>query len=130
MNHFLYKLIPPRPTFDRDTSESERAIMGRHIDYWQDLTDSLTRILTGFALAAVLGGAVGTAIARSPLVSDLLGPVLEVCRPIPAIALVPVAILMFPSNEQGIVFITFTAARILLAFRWNAAADRRGGYRL
>ena len=31
-------------------------------------------------------------------------------RPIPAIALVPVAILLFPSNEQGIVFITFTAA--------------------
>ena len=31
-------------------------------------------------------------------------------RPIPAIALVPVAILLFPSNEQGIVFITFAAA--------------------
>ncbi len=78
--------------------------------YWQDLTDSLTRILTGFALAAVLGVVVGTAIARSPLASDLLSPVLEVLRPIPAIALVPVAILLFPSNEQGIVFITFTAA--------------------
>ncbi|WP_254885626.1 ABC transporter permease [Streptomyces sp. NA02950] len=78
--------------------------------YWQDLTDSLTRILTGFALAAVLGVAVGTAIARSHLASDLLSPVLEVLRPIPAIALVPVAILLFPSNEQGIVFITFTAA--------------------
>ncbi|WP_328671622.1 ABC transporter permease [Streptomyces sp. NBC_00322] len=78
--------------------------------YWQDLTDSLTRIVTGFALAAVAGVAVGTAIARSRLVADLLGPVLEVLRPIPAIALVPVAILLFPSNEQGIVFITFTAA--------------------
>ncbi|MGW7072710.1 ABC transporter permease [Streptomyces sp. NPDC054855] len=78
--------------------------------YWQDLTDSLSRILTGFALAAVAGVAVGTAIARSRLAADLLGPVLEVLRPIPAIALVPVAILLFPSNEQGIVFITFTAA--------------------
>lgn len=78
--------------------------------YWQDLTDSLTRIVTGFALAAVAGVAVGTAIARSRLAADLLGPVLEVLRPIPAIALVPVAILLFPSNEQGIVFITFTAA--------------------
>jgi NitT/TauT family transport system permease protein len=78
--------------------------------YWQDLTDSLTRIVTGFALAAVVGVAVGTAIARSRLAADLLGPVLEVLRPIPAIALVPVAILLFPSNEQGIVFITFTAA--------------------
>ncbi|WP_367038229.1 ABC transporter permease [Streptomyces sp. Je 1-332] len=79
-------------------------------EYWQDLTDSLSRILTGFALAAVAGVAVGTAIARSRLAADLLGPVLEVLRPIPAIALVPVAILLFPSNEQGIVFITFTAA--------------------
>ncbi|MDT0454649.1 ABC transporter permease [Streptomyces sp. DSM 41527] len=78
--------------------------------YWQDVTDSLTRIVGGFALAAVLGTAVGTAVARSPLASDLLGPLLEVLRPIPAIALVPVAILLFPSNEQGIVFITFTAA--------------------
>jgi NitT/TauT family transport system permease protein len=54
--------------------------------------------------------AVGTAIARSRAAADLLGPVLEVLRPIPAIALVPVAILLFPSNEQGIVFITFAAA--------------------
>ncbi|MGX1881641.1 ABC transporter permease [Streptomyces sp. NPDC055287] len=78
--------------------------------YWQDLTDSLTRIVTGFVLAAVAGVVVGTAVARSRLAADVLGPVLEVLRPIPAIALVPVAILLFPSNEQGIVFITFTAA--------------------
>ncbi|MER7155858.1 ABC transporter permease, partial [Streptomyces lydicus] len=38
--------------------------------YWQDVTESLTRIVTGFALAAVLGVAVGTAVARSHLVSD------------------------------------------------------------
>ncbi|MFI5963008.1 ABC transporter permease [Streptomyces asoensis] len=79
-------------------------------DYWTDLTDSLTRIVTGFLLAAVLGVATGVLVARSRLAEDLLGPVLEVVRPIPAIALVPVAILLFPSNEQGIVFITFTAA--------------------
>ena len=79
-------------------------------DYWTDLTDSLTRILTGFLLAAVLGVATGVLVARSRLAEDLLGPVLEVIRPIPAIALVPVAILLFPSNEQGIVFITCTAA--------------------
>ncbi|MEU9369695.1 ABC transporter permease [Streptomyces avermitilis] len=79
-------------------------------DYWTDLTDSLTRILTGFLLAAVLGVATGVLVARSRLAEDLLGPPLEVLRPIPAIALVPVAILLFPSNEQGIVFITCTAA--------------------
>ncbi|MER5730489.1 ABC transporter permease [Streptomyces sp. NPDC002138] len=86
---------------------AERAATG---PYWQDLADSLRRIVTGFVLAAVLGVAVGTATARSKVAADLLGPVLEVLRPIPAIALVPVAILLFPSNEQGIVFITCAAA--------------------
>jgi NitT/TauT family transport system permease protein len=45
--------------------------------------------------------------------SDIFGPLTELARPIPAIALVPVAILLFPSDEAGIVFITFLAAYIL-----------------
>ncbi|MFF3845363.1 ABC transporter permease [Streptomyces sp. NPDC002328] len=110
-------------------------------DYWTDLTDSLTRIITGFLLAAVLGVAAGVLVARSRLAEDLLGPVLEVVRPIPAIALVPVAILLFPSNEQGIVFITFTAAffPVLVSTRhavraltpvWEEAVRTMGGGRL
>ncbi|MFF8014052.1 ABC transporter permease subunit [Streptomyces sp. NPDC007929] len=109
-------------------------------DYWTDLTDSLTRILTGFLLAAVLGVATGVLVARSRLAEDLLGPVLEVIRPIPAIALVPVAILLFPSNEQGIVFITCTAAffPVLVSTRhavraltpvWEEAVRTMGGGR-
>lgn len=39
-----------------------------------------------------------------------LRPFIELIRPIPAIALVPLTILLFPSSEQGIVFITFFAA--------------------
>jgi NitT/TauT family transport system permease protein len=78
--------------------------------YYQDLAHSLLRILAGFALAAVAGVAVGVLCGRSRLAADLLGPPLEIVRPIPAIALVPIAILLFPTNEQGIVFITFVAA--------------------
>ncbi len=78
--------------------------------YWRDLGHSLRRIVTGFLLAAVLGVAAGTAIARSRWAADLLGPLVEVVRPVPAIALVPVAILLLPTNEQGIVFITCAAA--------------------
>jgi NitT/TauT family transport system permease protein len=78
--------------------------------YWHDLAVSLRRILLGFALAAVLGTAAGVAIARSRVAEDTLGPVLELLRPIPAIALVPVAILLLPGTEQGIVFITCAAA--------------------
>ena len=39
MNCFLYRLVPPRQTFDRDMSENERAIMARHVAYWRDLAE-------------------------------------------------------------------------------------------
>lgn len=71
---------------------------------------SMRRILLGFGLAAVVGVGLGMLIARSPRAADMVRPVLEVVRPIPAIAWVPLAILLFPTSEQGIVFITFLAA--------------------
>lgn len=109
--------------------------------YVQDLEHSLRRIVIGFVLAAVLGVAAGTAIARSRWAADLLGPLVEVTRPVPAIALVPVAILLLPTNEQGIVFITFTAAffPVLVSTRhavralapvWEEAVLTMGGGRL
>ena len=47
---------------------------------------------------------------RSRAFANVLGPLTELARPIPAIAIVPVAILLFPTDEAGIVFITFLAA--------------------
>ncbi|OBG34184.1 ABC transporter permease [Mycolicibacter heraklionensis] len=78
--------------------------------YWLDLAQSLIRILTGFGLAATVGVATGILLGRSRVAADVVGPLTELIRPIPAIALVPVAILLFPASEQGIVFITFLAA--------------------
>jgi NitT/TauT family transport system permease protein len=109
--------------------------------YYVDIAQSLVRILTGFTLAAVAGIAAGIAVARSWLLSDLLQPLFEVVRPIPAIALVPIAILLFPRNEQGIVFITFTAAffPIMVSTRhavralpavWEDAVRTMGGGRV
>jgi NitT/TauT family transport system permease protein len=79
-------------------------------DYWLDLGQSLIRILTGFVLAAIAGVVTGILLGRSPRFANLFGPLTELARPIPAIAIVPVAILLFPSDEAGIVFITFLAA--------------------
>lgn len=78
--------------------------------YYQDVGHSLARVLLGFGIAAIVGTAVGVTIGPSRLTADILQPLVEVVRPIPAIAMVPIAILLFPTNEQGIVFITFMAA--------------------
>jgi uncharacterized protein YciI len=36
-NHFVYRLLPPRPTFSEDMSASEAAIMQEHARYWTGL---------------------------------------------------------------------------------------------
>jgi NitT/TauT family transport system permease protein len=87
--------------------------LGRRLqtsEYWLDLAQSLIRILTGFGLAAVVGVATGVLLGRSRLFANTFGPLTELVRPVPAIAMVPVAILLFPTDEAGIVFITFLAA--------------------
>ena len=71
---------------------------------------SLARVFAGYLLAAALGIALGLAIGRSAWAEALLLPPLEVLRPIPAVAWIPLAILMFPSSELSMVFITFTGA--------------------
>jgi len=75
-----------------------------------DLVASTLRVLAGFGAAASAGIALGLAIGRSRRIKDALLPPLEVLRPIPAVAWIPLAILMFPSSELSMVFITFTGA--------------------
>ena len=74
------------------------------------LSSSLGRVFAGYLAALVIGVALGLAIGRSKWAEDLLLPPLEVLRPIPAVAWIPLAILMFPSSELSMVFITFTGA--------------------
>ena len=76
----------------------------------EHLGASLRRVFIGFGLAVALGVALGLAIGRARWAEDALLPPLEVLRPIPAVAWIPLAILMFPSSEASMVFITFVGA--------------------
>jgi NitT/TauT family transport system permease protein len=71
---------------------------------------SVRRILSGFVVAIAIGVPLGLLIGRYRRVSDLFMPAMEVLRPIPAIAWVPMSIMLWPSNESSIVFITFIGA--------------------
>ncbi len=71
---------------------------------------SVKRILIGFGFAVVLGMLVGLLMGRSRLAEDLLIPYIEVLRPIPAVAWIPMSILMWPTEESSIVYITFLGA--------------------
>jgi uncharacterized protein YciI len=48
MTNFVYKLVPPRPTFGPgDMSDGEAAIMGRHSAYWSGLLTDGTAVIFG-----------------------------------------------------------------------------------
>jgi NitT/TauT family transport system permease protein len=68
---------------------------------------SCRRILFGFSLAAVVAVPLGLVMGRFKLAHEILFPITEVLRPIPAIAWVPMAIMLWPTNEQSIIYITF-----------------------
>lgn len=68
---------------------------------------SVRRILSGFGIAILLAVPLGLLIGRYRAARDLLMPVFEVLRPIPAIAWVPMSIMLWPTNEVSIVYITF-----------------------
>jgi uncharacterized protein YciI len=37
MKSWFIRIIPPRPTFDKDTTEAEQKLMDEHFVYWKDL---------------------------------------------------------------------------------------------
>lgn len=72
--------------------------------------NSLYRVFGGFIGATLAGTILGLWIGRSRWAADLFLPPLEVLRPIPGVAWIPLAILMFPSSEMSMIFITFMGA--------------------
>ena len=78
--------------------------LAQHIGY------SLWRVGGGFAAAALLGIVLGLLVGRLRAARELLLPPLEVLRPIPAVAWIPLSILAFPSSELSMIFITFVGA--------------------
>jgi len=72
--------------------------------------NSVRRVFVGFALAGVLATVLGLVIGRFRLARESLLPPLEIMRPIPAVAWIPLAILLFASPEHSMVFITFIGA--------------------
>ncbi|MET4129763.1 ABC transporter permease [Roseovarius sp. MBR-6] len=89
-----------------------------------DLKISLTRAAIGFAIGSTLGVLIGLLTARVFVFSLALEPFLTLLRPIPAIALVPIAIVWFGIGEGSKYFvISYT---VFLAVWLNTHAGAAG----
>ncbi|MEN9249517.1 MAG: nitrate ABC transporter permease [Gloeomargarita sp. GMQP_bins_120] len=76
---------------------------------WQILF-SLRRVGVGFALAAVVGITVGMVLGASPVLYDAFDPLLQVLRPVPPLAWLPISLAAFKDNEPAAIFVIFITA--------------------
>jgi len=78
--------------------------------FFEHIAVSIQRIAIAYSIAAVLGIIIGLAMGRSRVAYDFILPYVEILRPIPAVAWIPLAILMWPTEESSIIYITFLGA--------------------
>jgi NitT/TauT family transport system permease protein len=87
--------------------------LGRELagsEFYLHIAHSMERIAISYGLAVVLGVSLGIMMGRSRWAEDIILPYIELLRPIPAVAWIPLAILMLPSEQSSIIFITFLGA--------------------
>lgn len=72
---------------------------------WTDLWVSLGRVIVGFVCGSLMGLLIGLLTSRITLFNMTLNPILSLFRPIPAIALVPIAIVWFGIGEASKYFV-------------------------
>jgi NitT/TauT family transport system permease protein len=79
-------------------------------EYYSHIGASVFRVAVAFISATLLGIAVGVMMAWSRIFYGLTFPLLEMMRPIPILAWIPLAILLLPGREVPIIGLTFLAA--------------------
>ena len=118
----VWQLTPALGWVDRQFIPPATAVFGSFAAEWgewafyPDLLSTLFRILAGFALAAIIGIPLGLAMGYWRMAYRLFGLTVEVLRPIPASALVPVAAIAFGIGHSMHIVVIFiaTAVPILL----------------
>jgi NitT/TauT family transport system permease protein len=75
--------------------------------YWESWVVSFERVGYGFIMSQLLGIPLGLLLGTRKIFNEIVYPVVELLRPIPPLAWVPLSILFWPTAELSIVFITF-----------------------
>lgn len=77
---------------------------------YDNILASMENVLIGFVLAAILALSLALLFYEVKSLGKIFYPIIEVLRPIPNAGWVPIAIIVFATVEQSIMFITFVGA--------------------
>lgn len=91
-------------------------VFKRAAEMWADgelqkhILASVDRVLKGFAIGALAGISIGTLVGRSQLVQNFLESILEMLRPIPPLAFLPLMVIWLGIGETSkVIFIAYTS---------------------
>jgi ABC-type nitrate/sulfonate/bicarbonate transport system permease component len=90
---------------------------------WFDLYISLRRILVGFVIGVAAGIALGSAMSASRVVRHLIDPVIEILRPLPPLAFIPLFIVWLGIGETPKEVLIIVGVVPLMAVMTVAALD-------
>lgn len=74
---------------------------------FNDALASLKRVFVGFSIATLVGVSLGVTMSISRKLTTIVRPVIEILRPIPAIAWIPISLLWFGFGDPPAYFIVF-----------------------
>ena len=82
--------------------------------------DTVIRLLSGFALAALVGVAIGIAMGRSRRAEDIFLPLVSIGAPIPGLAYAPLFLLWFGlGNKSAVLLVGFVSAFPIIFNTWT-----------
>ena len=88
---------------------------------WPDIVHTLVSVAIGWAVAMIVGIALGLWLGFSPFARRFFAASLEILRPLPGIAFAPVALLLFGFSRQT------ELAIIILPVIWPVMVNTMGG---
>lgn len=91
--------------------------------YYEHIWVSCRRILIAFSIATGVGVPLGLFMGWSRRIRDYAFPILELLRPIPILAWVPLSILMFPGFEAPVIFLATLASLFVTTLNTMLGVD-------
>jgi len=103
-------LLPSR--YFPPMTETFSALLGQLAEssYWSAVAHTLQGWAIGLAIAIVIAVPVGLALGFSEVLYRAARPIIEFLRPVPSVALIPLAILVYGTGLQSKVFLVVFAA--------------------
>jgi taurine transport system permease protein len=124
--HWVDPLLLPSLSDIALTTQDLLADGYRQVPLWQNIAVSLARALSAFAVSVLLGVPLGLLMGLSPLLSAVLSPFVQFLRPLPKIALIPLAVVWLGIGESSKFFLIFIATFLSVVVGACAAVDRVG----